>query len=867
MAFIAELNSKRPDKTIVSTEHLDTKRKAFNTEYSQSFKNYLEVKYSNYLPDIIYLTDDNALSFALDNFPEIFPDIPVVFSGVNNYSIQDTLDSSQITGVFEKKDIARNLGLLNRIDPDAKDILVIGDNSNTYRAIETEIKLQLHKFSNINAIFIASHSIDELKKHIEKNSSKYLFLTTLGAVSDSTGEVLPLKETLAALAATGNNIIISMEDAYVLDGILGGYVTSGNLQGQTAATMVSKYLSGTAISSLPAVKESPNNYIFNFSVLKDADITLPQSILDQATLLNEPVSFYIKHRPVITGLIIILALILIVSLSIFLALVARKNKEIRSTSIQTKELEQIIIDRTKQLSDEKQKLTRAQEIAHIGNYTWQFTPDKTTWSDELYNITGQNRESFRPTYNNYVDCIHPDDREIFTQLTKKALKKKSRYSGEYRILRPDNEVRYVYEQGDLKIDEHGNLFGLVGVVHDITDRKTSENEYLRLQRELNQSRKMEALGQLTGGIAHDFNNILAIISGYSDLIQQNCRPALDEKLFRYLNNIDLATTRATDLVSKMMVFSRDDTGVNEALAFPPLIEDSITMLRSIIPSSIAITYYYDDDLPTIMMDKTQLHQIMMNLAINAKDAMNGIGKLDIRLEKSKHSRRECSACHKHVEGDWISLSVSDTGSGMHRDTVNRIFEPFFTTKSTGNGTGMGLSVLSAIVESHGGHILIETKVGAGTTFKLLFPAAPAVEQIPGENQSRVTTSAASGHGQKILIVDDEPALTEMLSELLGDNGYQCTTLNNSPDALSLIEKDNDDFELLITDQTMPHLLGSDMIKKIWELKPDLPVILTTGYSDSINREQAEKLGINYLDKPINIAQLLETTNKLLSQAT
>ncbi len=359
-------------------------------------------------------------------------------------------------------------------------------------------------------------------------------------MTDSSGKVLTLNETLSALVKAGDKIILSMEDTYVFDGVLGGYVTSGKQQGIAAAGLVIDFLSGITIENLPSISDSPNEYMFDFVELEAAAISLPETVLAQATLLNKPEPFYIRHLSFIAGLIIVLAILLILSLSVFLVLLTRKNREIRSTSIQTQELEQIIFDRTMQLSDEKRKLIHAQKIAHIGNYTWEVEPDLTTWSEELYHIVGQSLDDFKPSYDSYVTCIHPDDRDFFTKLTKKVFKNKNNYHAEYRVVRPDHEIRHVYEQGDVKLDSQGKLQSLVGVIHDITERKTSENEFLRLQRELNQAHKMEALGQLTGGIAHDFNNILAIISGYTNLMLINCKKILEPNLLRYLENIDMA---------------------------------------------------------------------------------------------------------------------------------------------------------------------------------------------------------------------------------------------------------------------------------------------------------------------------------------
>ena len=863
-AFTTELNASYAGNLIISTEYLDTKRRMFDVDYTQSFYDYLAVKYDRYTPDIIYVTDDNALSFTLTHLQLLFPDTAIFFSGVNNYAISDSLDRERVTGVFEKKDILKNIKLLDSLEANTKNILVIGDDSNTYKAIETEVRHQLEKYPEINATFVSCHTIDELENAVRDNASRYVFLTTLGAMRDEEDQILSLNETLSALTKARGKIIISMEDGYVVEGVLGGYVTSGEQQGKMAARLVVDYISGTAVGNLPLVTDSPNIYMFNYSVLKSTGISLPESILSKATVLNRPASFYIRHSTIITGLAIGLVIVLIFSLSLFSILLARKNRQIQSTSIQAQELEQIILERTTQLSDEKQKLIKAQEIAHIGNYAWDIEANITTWSDELYHIVGYTPDTFEPSYDGYLNCIHPDDRDGFSRLTKSVFKNKKKYDAEYRILRPDNVLRHVYEQGDVKVDGEGKLIGLVGVVHDITERKNSESEYSRLQRELAQAHKMEALGQLTGGIAHDFNNILGIISGFTKLITINFSEKLDPKALHYLDNIEMAAARATDLVSKMMVFSRDDKGTNEVLNFASSVDDSIKMLRSIIPSSIDIKYEFEDDLPPVMMDKTQLHQLLMNLAINAKDAMNGVGKLGIKLAWKRQADIECNACHKHIAGDWVVLSVSDTGSGINSDVIERMFEPFFTTKVVGQGTGMGLSVLSAIVEGHGGHIIVDTRINKGTTFELLFPPTQMIARDDSAESGRSENYDNPGNKNQILIVDDEPLLTEFLSGMLEGHGYECTTCNESPQALSLVEKNPDRFDLIITDQTMPQLLGSDMVAEILKIRPAMPVILTTGHSDIITREQVDILGIYYMEKPVDITQLMSRLAELLS---
>lgn len=408
----------------------------------------------------------------------------------------------------------------------------------------------------------------------------------------------------------------------------------------------------------------------------------------------------------------------------------------------------------------------------------------------------------------------------------------------------------------------GSLSHYVGIFSDISLSKQAEIEKERLQRELSQNHKMEALGQLTGGIAHDFNNILGIIMGYIDISLNHYGDEIPPKMRGYLAIVQEAAERARALVAQMLTFSRNENWSEQPLHFLPLVEDNVKMLQAILPSSIKIELNCEENLPTIMMDPAKLQQLLMNLCINAKDAMEGTGTLSINLGWRCGIDRECSCCNKKIEGDWIELSVTDTGSGMTVETLERLFEPFYTTKDVGKGTGMGMSVLYGIVSTHGAHVLVDTELGYGTTIRLLFQ--PSVDQEP--QQSEIEPSSKQlpdGAGQHILILDDEPMIAEYISDLLELSGYQTTIKTDSLEALSLLQQDSDRFSLLITDQTMSGLTGIELIKQLRETRPELPVILCTGYSEVINADDAEKMGICYLNKPIDSERLVQSIGNLL----
>jgi nitrogen-specific signal transduction histidine kinase/ActR/RegA family two-component response regulator len=403
------------------------------------------------------------------------------------------------------------------------------------------------------------------------------------------------------------------------------------------------------------------------------------------------------------------------------------------------------------------------------------------------------------------------------------------------------------------------------VAYDITNRTLSEAEQARLQRELEQAQKMEALGQLTGGIAHDFNNSLGIILGYTSLARTIGIDGEPEKLDKYLAKVEMAGERTRKLIAQMLAFSRSGSSSAEPLYLEQLVREDIKLLRPTLPSSVEIRSRIASDLPPVEIEPVQVNQLLMNLSINARDAMNGSGVISYSLSLAKDLQAECSCCHRKVEGDWVELSVADTGSGIEAQHMNKLFEPFFTTKEVGKGTGMGLSVIHGIVSGCGGRILVESQVGKGARFRLLFPPVAGHEGAAAIEKEAMP-SLAAGSGQHILIVDDEPALCSFLSELLQHQGYRTTVHSSSVRALKLLQQRSHGFDLLITDQTMPRITGLDLVSRARESNPDLPVILCSGYSEEIDSEGAAGLDISYLDKPVASGTLLEVVAGKLAAA-
>ncbi len=424
------------------------------------------------------------------------------------------------------------------------------------------------------------------------------------------------------------------------------------------------------------------------------------------------------------------------------------------------------------------------------------------------------------------------------------------------------EERPELDEGPFLTEERNLLDGMAHALNRAIEHLQAETERKRLRRELQQAQKMESLGQLTGGIAHDFNNILGVIMGFSELARDHYVSEGEAKLISYLDRVLEASGRARDLVAQMMAFTRGNANDDKPLRLGPLVKENLRMMGSMLPSSIQINAEMEENLPSVLMDSGQFNQLLMNLCINARDAMQGRGKLTVRLGWGNGAEMECATCHKQLDGSWVELSVTDTGSGISTDILDRIFDPFFTTKDVGKGTGMGLAVIHGIVRNHGGHILVETEPGKSTTFRLLFP--PLVEETAETPEALpFPVDLSRGQGEEILVVDDEPDLGNFIGDLLHHYGYKATVMSDSREALALFRKKPDTFVLAITDQTMPGITGAMLVKGLREVRGDLPVILNTGFSEEIDAIAAAKMGVRYLEKPVRAESLIRAVRDLL----
>lgn len=447
--------------------------------------------------------------------------------------------------------------------------------------------------------------------------------------------------------------------------------------------------------------------------------------------------------------------------------------------------------------------------------------------------------------------VSEDENQNFLKDVSKALNVGSTWHGVVQARRKTGETYYCDCSVIPVFNDAGALSNAVALVRDVTGE-------LRLKEQLVQSQKMEAMGTLAGGIAHDFNNIIFAINASAELALDNV--AEGSPIRRFLQNILRSADRASDMVRQILMFSRRDKAEKIPLNIIPIVKDGLKFIRGATQASIEIIRSIDPDTPKICGDPTQVYQVLMNLCTNAAHAMKDRhGSLSVSLGPIELDKVSAASYPPLGPGSYVRLMVSDTGEGIPPEIINRIFEPYFTTKKSGEGTGLGLSVLHGIVQNHGGAIAVHSEPGEGTTFEVLFPVA---QDDPGQSETELDEEL--GGNERILWVDDESIIIDMAQQTLEQMGFTVTTVQFPLDALAIFRNAPESFDLVITDLSMPKMTGLEFAKEISSIRHDIPVILCTGYADTVSGHEATSSGItSIINKPLPRKNLVREIRKVL----
>ena len=515
------------------------------------------------------------------------------------------------------------------------------------------------------------------------------------------------------------------------------------------------------------------------------------------------------------------------------------------------------------LLDESKRLSEAIRAANIGLWDWDLVTDRIKYSTEWKQQIGYAVEEISDSLEEWKSRIHPDDlKPTLDRIQWELSNTRKQFHIEFRFRHKDCSYRWILAQASVYCAEDGQPVRVLGSHIDITDRKHAEEEREKLQAQIAQAQRMEAIGRLAGGVAHDFNNMLSIILGSIELILQDL-PA-DSPLQSDLDVIRNAAERSAVLTRQLLAFARRQTVEPRVLDLNATIESMFKMLARLIGEDIDLQWKPADTLDPVNIDPAQIDQILANLVVNARDAIDGVGNVTIETARVELDEHYCTMHPDCVQGRYVMLTISDTGCGMNEETLKLIFEPFFTTKKVGKGTGLGMATVFGIVKQNRGHIDIESEPGQGTTTRVYLPVYE-----PGfATKDLVTTPASTIHHEHetILFVEDDTNILDLGKRILEQYGYRVITASTPAEAIRLAKEHSGELHLLITDMVMPEMNGRELSRKLLALYPEIKCLFTSGYTaDIISHHGILEEGVNFIQKPLTMKALREKVREVLDK--
>lgn len=500
-------------------------------------------------------------------------------------------------------------------------------------------------------------------------------------------------------------------------------------------------------------------------------------------------------------------------------------------------------------------------VADDGLWDWNLA-DKTVFFDRrYYMMAGYEPNSFPHHFDEWFKRVHPDDIHSTQKSVQDYLQGHlPMFDVEFRFLRQDGTWMWIRGRGKIvERDSEGTVTRIVGTHTDITERKRAEEEGTRLREQLVQSQKMESVGRLAGGVAHDFNNMLGVILGYTDMALKQLSP--HEGLYGDLQEVRKAAQRSADLTRQLLAFARKQTVAPQIVNLNTIVEGMLKMLRRLIGEDIELVWLPAKTLPLVKMDPSQVDQVLANLCVNARDAIGDTGRVTIETTPATLGPEYCADHLGAVPGEYVMLTVSDTGCGMDHKTIENLFEPFFTTKEVGKGTGLGLATVYGIVKQNNGYIDVYSELGHGTTFKIYLPRH--AEKSGSNELTRDSEHVVTGN-EVILVVEDEPTILRLASRMLGNLGYVVLSASTPGEAIRLAEDHAGDIHLLMTDVVMPEMNGRDLAKRLLSLYPRMKRLFMSGYTaDVIAHHGVLEEGVHFIPKPFTIEDLSDRVRSAL----
>jgi len=796
---------------------------------------YYKAKFAERRFPLVLLADEPALAFMIEHHDTLFPQAQVAFCGISQFNEKLREGRPWLTGVLENTDPGASFRLALRLQPGLKRFVILEET--TQSGVGNLHTIQRELPEECQRVAVELHRADtarQLLTYVEALPPDSAVLLTRSRVA---------RRMSAELLARCPVPIYGQRAPTHLGSILGGALIDGGWHGEAAAKMGLRLLAGESGAAIPTLRDAPLRTVVDYRQMKRFGI--PFSALPPgAEILNRPLQIWEQHPRVAA-----LTLSALVFLSALVAGLGRALHQKRLSALALKHANSLLsatLDATADgvlvvdLSGKSSNYN--QRFVHL----WRIPPDLAS---------------------------RPGDHEARLAFVLDQLKDPEAFLRRVRELyaTPEAESTETLEFKDGRVFARhskpqrldGKIVGRVWTFADITAERRAEEARRKLEGDLAQAQKLEALGTLAGGIAHDFNNLLTAIFGFTQFARDSL--SFDHPARADLDTVLKASERARDLVQQILTFSRKRAFERKPIKLAPVIHDAIRFLRATVPALIELRCEIADDSGVVLADGSQIHQAILNLGSNAAHAIGDQpGRILVRLDRVEAGPALAAGRPQLREGAYMCIVVSDTGPGIDADTIERVFDPFFTTKEPGQGTGLGLAVVHGVVQSHDGAVTVESTPGSGSTFRLFFPVVPdgAVEEAASD-----APVLDPGHGH-ILLIDDDINVLTVGRKMLEALGYQVTACGGPIGALEVLRARAADFDLVVTDLNMPKMTGLDVASEIRNIRSGLPIVLATGFLGDENVEsRAQALGVcAFVSKPFTPETLGQAVQTALEKA-
>ncbi|SDL08993.1 Signal transduction histidine kinase [Maridesulfovibrio ferrireducens] len=796
-------------------EYMDTKRFK-GEEFMEILHSYYAFKYKGYNLSAIIVSDNAALNFMLKYQDSFFSDVPVLFCGINDFKPDLIKGKNNYGGVLENPDIEANVNLALTFNHDIKKVTVVGDNSVTSRAIVHQIETAAPLFAGrLTFEYWNDLTLAELLKRSRGMDRNEILLFT-PFYKGAHGELYTAEEVLQIISDNSPVMVFSVWEFLLGHGIVGGKLLSGQDQGRQAAKMAVEVLQTGQMPGQKVVLGTNEYYMFDYNILKKFNID--QTLLpEDSIIINGPDYFYKLNKQVFWTIIVSLFVLSIILIFLVISILQRRRVEKRIKAQLS--FQEILMDTI---------------------------PLQICWKDKSQRYLGAN-SSFTDFFEmgspsaiiGLDDSVLKPDKEFAEEAAKwdkqviETGKQRLRIS--WAMTREGGDAVWLDINKVPLYNEKGDVVGTLSTAQDVTRR-------VNLEKQLLQSQKMEAIGTLAGGIAHDFNNILTSIINSVELAMNDVKEGTIT--WKDLDRAVKAAQRGSRVVKQILTFSRPSQEGFKPTDISDVVRETVDFIKASLPRNIRVTANVSEDVPLIMADPTQIHQVIMNLCTNSFQSIRDSGgHIEVSL-RTVDVDDEQGQFMRVKSGKYLKLAISDNGPGIPVEILDKIFDPFFTTKGKAEGTGLGLAVVHGLIKGHGGGTSVHSSPNVKTSFEIYLPVTSQIRNLDNKSYGPLHLGQES-----ILFVEDDEDQLETTPRILESLGYTVKALSSPAEAFKLISADPHQFDLIITDYDMPEANGLDLAKDIQNVAPAIPVLIVSGRRNFLNFASEVKNVRKVLMKP------------------